>query len=65
MRGSNVDGTTKFRARTFYKADFSGATLHRVKGYKGKFNFTKWENATIKKFLRLQTQGSTRRILME
>jgi uncharacterized protein YjbI with pentapeptide repeats len=48
MRGSNVDGTTNFQARTFYKADFSGATLHRVKGYKGKFNFTKWENATIK-----------------
>ena len=47
MRGSNVDGTTKFGARSFYKADFSGATLHRVKGYKGKFNFTKWENATI------------------
>ncbi|MGY9080448.1 MAG: pentapeptide repeat-containing protein [Candidatus Nanopelagicales bacterium] len=48
MRGSTVDGTNNLQAKTFYRADFSGATLTDISIHKGKFLFTKWENATIR-----------------
>ena len=50
MRGINItDGTTKFGARNFYRADFRGATLRDVRVTGGKFYRTKWNNSSITK----------------
>ncbi|MFY9208988.1 MAG: pentapeptide repeat-containing protein, partial [Candidatus Nanopelagicales bacterium] len=48
MRNINITGgTTKFGARSFYKADFSGAKLERVDVRGGQFSMTVWKNAII------------------
>ena len=48
MRGINIDGTTKFGARTIARADFRGATLSNVVMIEENLYLTKWKNALIR-----------------
>ena len=42
-----IDGTTKFGARSFFKADFRGARIRGVTATGGRFYDTKWQNSSI------------------